>query len=57
MRKLIIQILSKWACCHEWAKLEQVTNYTDSSLRRNLPESFDFIYTCKKCGKIKRTRL
>ena len=44
---MLKKIMIKLFCNHEWFELT-CTNYTDCDIH---------LYTCKKCGKMKKVRL
>ena len=48
MKKAIINLINKWACCHDWQiKKEIEVECDDGSFYHK------FIFVCKKCGKFK----
>lgn len=55
MKKLLTQLLEKWACKHEWVTYQKCDVYDEFS--RKIPSHLEFILICKKCGKIKKIRL
>lgn len=54
MKKLILQLLQKWACCHEWEVHKLVQSYLEGHSR---PAEIVEVLICKKCGKIKKIKL
>lgn len=44
MKKLIISLLNKWMCMHDWKLLSERRSYTS------------FTYCCTKCGKFKKIK-
>ena len=48
MKEAIINLINKWACCHDWQiKKEIEVECDDEGVYHK------FIYVCKKCGKFK----
>ena len=48
MKEAIINLINKWACCHDWQiKKEIEVECDDGGVYHK------FIYVCKKCGKFK----
>lgn len=52
MREIILNLVKKWACCHEWEQEERITvvDKSDDVI------GYKYIFICKKCGKIKKIR-
>ena len=48
----IKKILEKVACKHEWESLVISNKYEDDDSK--LPYKTTFIFSCRKCGKMKR---
>lgn len=55
MKKLILQLLQKLACCHEWEVHKLIRTFEDSTKER--PYLITEVLICKKCGKIKKIKL
>lgn len=55
MKKLLIQLLEKWTCKHEWEIFERIDMYDEFS--GSLPSYTKCWFMCKKCGKIKKKKL
>ena len=55
MKKLLTQLLEKWACKHEWVTYQKCDIYNEFS--GEIPSRLEFILICKKCGKITKIRL
>lgn len=54
---LLIALIEKWCCKHNWDEIKSFRNYTTTSLKYNMPVDTTFLYCCKKCGKFKKVRL
>lgn len=51
MKEVIINLINKWACCHEWELIKEQRVHTD------LGGSYiSLIFVCKKCGKFKKLK-
>ena len=55
MKKILVQIIEKWICKHEWETFQKSTVYSECN--DVIPIRFEFILICKKCGKIKKIKL
>lgn len=55
MKKLLFQLLEKWACKHEWSKFREVNVYDEFS--GSLPINTKYMFVCRKCVKIKKVKL
>lgn len=52
MWQALIKLVEKWACRHEWEKIDE---WTETDQYRNSISSYDYaLYVCKKCGKFKK---
>ena len=54
MKKLLFQLLEKWACKHEWSTCRKVNVYDEFDER--LPVYTKYMFVCRKCGKIKKVK-
>jgi hypothetical protein len=52
---LIKDILSKYACHHEWEVHKEIHGFSSENLI--IPELIEQVLICKKCGKIKKIKL
>lgn len=48
MKEAIINLINKWACCHDWQLEKEIEVECD-----NRTIYHKYIYVCKKCGKFK----
>lgn len=48
MKKAIINLINKWACCHDWQLTKEIEVECAGEIVNH-----KFIYVCKKCGKFK----
>ena len=48
MKEAIINLINKWACCHDWQLIREIEVESDGEIVNH-----KFIYVCKKCGKFK----
>ena len=48
MKEAIINLINKWACCHDWQINKEIEVECDGEI-----VSHKFIYVCRKCGKFK----
>ncbi len=48
MKEAIINLINKWACCHDWQLNKEIEVECDGEIVNH-----KFIYVCKKCGKFK----
>ncbi len=56
MKNLIIQILEKLACKHQWETFSRTKIYENHNdpAEGKLPTRSIYIFVCKNCGKIKK---
>lgn len=51
----MLNIFQKLFCSHDWKKLKEVARYeTRYDCKYGYPYKHIYIYTCKKCGKLKK---
>lgn len=51
MKEAIINLINKWACCHDWQLVRETRVNTD------LGGSYvALLFVCKKCGKFKNIK-
>jgi hypothetical protein len=48
MKKALINLINKWACCHDWQTKKEIEVECDGGTLYH-----KFIFVCKKCGKFK----
>jgi hypothetical protein len=48
MKEIIINLINKWACCHDWQLVRETRVETDFG-----GSYVSLIFVCKKCGKFK----
>lgn len=48
MKEAIINLINKWACCHDWQIKKEIEVECDGGTLYH-----KFIFVCKKCGKFK----
>lgn len=48
MKEAIINLINKWACCHDWELKEEIKVECNNGDVYHI-----FIFICKKCGKFK----
>ena len=51
MKEVIINLLNKWACCHEWELVRETRVSTDFG-----GSYIALLFVCKKCGKFKKLK-
>lgn len=54
MKKLLFQLLEKWACKHEWSTYRKADVYDEFGDR--FPIYAKYMFICRKCGKIKKVK-
>ena len=55
MWQALIKLVEKWACKHEWEKIEE---WTETDQDKYGIHCYDYaLYVCKKCGKFKKVQL
>ena len=55
----LIDVIRSWFCEHEWECLvDGVAVYSEFSAvgPYSMPAYYEWLYVCKKCGKIKRIK-
>lgn len=55
MWQVLVKLLEKWACCHEWKIHRRMSSYEHSNDK--LPTKVEETLICQKCGKITRITL
>lgn len=51
MKEAIINLINKWACCHDWQLIKETRVDTDFG-----GSYIALLFMCKKCGKFKRLK-
>lgn len=51
MKEAIINLINKWACCHDWQLVRETEVLTDFGGSYTA-----LLFVCKKCGKFKRLK-
>lgn len=51
MKEAIINLINKWACCHDWQLVKETRVNTDFG-----GSYIALLFVCKKCGKFKRLK-
>ena len=51
MKKAIINLINKLACCHDWQLVRETEVFTDFGGNYTA-----LLFVCKKCGKFKRLK-
>ena len=55
MKEVLIKLLEKWACSHDWDQYHRTNVYEDDNTET--PYKIKETLICKKCGKIKKIEL
>lgn len=55
MWKVLIKLVEKLACCHEWKTHRRMSSY--GGVYDKLPIKVEETLICQKCGKIKKIKL
>ena len=51
MKEAIINLINKWACCHDWQLVRETRVNTDIG-----GSYIALLFVCKKCGKFKKLK-
>ena len=51
MKEAIINLINKWACCHDWELVKETRVNTDFG-----GSYIALLFVCKKCGKFKKLK-
>ena len=47
-------IREKWCCKHDWEEIKKIRVFNEFS--DIIPDHYEYLFKCNKCGKLKKTK-
>lgn len=48
------QVKEKWGCKHDWEEIKKIRVFDEFS--DTIPSHYEYLFKCKKCGKLKKKK-